>query len=143
MEEIIEEKTMLITNILQDKSKNEEPSDDLGFIEVKKRKKSPFIKGTRVSNPFDGLKCAKSVFDIYVGRCDINVEESDIMKYIKSNLEIDIKSITKLKGRSMYSNSFKITLDSEYKDKLLNEEFWPSGIICRKFYNNRYNGYRE
>ena len=33
--------------------------------------------------------------------------------------------------------SFKVTLLISDREKLLNPEIWPEGIICRKFYRPR------
>lgn len=118
---------------------NNDKNND-GFIKVKNRRKKPVIFGKKVSDQTDKFKCAKSFVDLYIGRCDSNVVGDDIVDFIKSNLNYDINKIEELKCRNPTSKSFKLNVEVTVREKLLTEDFWPRGIICRKFYSNRNYG---
>lgn len=135
-----QQKSIYIDNMHTEKGYQEKNKDREGFTLVKSKRKMQLVYGKKNTDPENSLKCAKSYLDLYVGRCDLNVEEDHIKDYIKEQLNIDILSINKLNCRNPMANSFKITVSRDIKDDILNEEFWPLGIICRRFYSNKNNG---
>ena len=40
-------------------------------------------------------------------------------------------------GASDWFKSFKVSVTEEDRDKLLDGEFWPCGVIVRKFFKGR------
>lgn len=118
-----------------------EKTNDEMFTLVKSRKKSKqTIYGTKSSKPNDKLKSAKTLREFYVGRCDLNVESNHIEEFVKENLNLNWLKVEELNCRNPYSKSFKIVIEAEFRENLLKEDFWPKGIICRKFFNNINNG---
>ena len=52
---------------------------------------------------------------------------------------IKVQKCEALETRSTVSKSFKVSLNINDRQKLLNPDIWPENIICRKFYNPRQN----
>lgn len=78
------------------------------------------------------FKSAERNLDVFLGNCSINTSCDNIKEHI--NDEIGINAICTELNSNSTSKSFKVTVLASYRDKLLNAELWPTGIICRKFY---------
>lgn len=91
------------------------------------------IRGTRilkgVNNDFIG---SKPVISIYVGGCNNNTTVDKLKVYCESQ-DVDVCDIEELNTRSKWYKSFKVSVDKCNNDKILNAEFWPEGVFCRKF----------
>ena len=83
------------------------------------------------------FKSANRSIDLYIGRVDIDVKEDDIIKYINDNFSIDQVKIEKLNINATNYNAFKLAVNFSDREKLLNADMWPCGIIVNKFYNRR------
>ena len=113
-------------------TKNYMKKDKDGFITVTSRKTTT---GTRKQN--GALRGAKRTVDLYIGRCDDEVNEDDIKHYIKNELNIEALKCEKLSTRIPLSTAFKLTVKLEDRPQLLKGDSWPEGIICRRFYSPR------
>ena len=71
------------------------------------------------------------VGDIYVGGCSTDSTMEGLKSYCEDQ-EITPHEIVELKTRSKWYKSFKICVGVSLKDKVLNEQFWPNGVFCRK-----------
>lgn len=109
-------------------------SQDGFTLVTKSRKRNIGIFGNKITNDLSKFKSAKNNVDLYIGRCDLEVTENDISDYLKSELNIDEFRITELNSKNVNAKSFKINLEFSLRDRLLSEDAWPRGIICRKFY---------
>ena len=49
----------------------------------------------------------------------------------------DVIECSELETKSVRYKSFKVTLTENDRDKLLVHEYWPVGIVVRKFFNPR------
>ena len=88
----------------------------------------------------DGNKMVKSaprIADIYVGNLDVNVTVEAIVDYVQNDIGVSIEKCEVLKSKNPNNSSFKLSLTLDNRNKLLDPEAWPEGIICRKFYSSR------
>jgi hypothetical protein len=85
-----------------------------------------------------GLEVAGRVAWIFVSRLKPTVEEETVKLHTK-NLCGEGSEVYCEKLRTKYNtySSFKVGCQSEYLDKLLNEEAWPEGVIVCKYIPNR------
>ena len=89
------------------------------------------ISGTKKNS--NGLSSGLRILDLFVGGCGLNTTEGDLTKYCSEN-NITVKKCEMLDSRSEWTKSFKISVDASIRDKLLEAEFWPTGIFVRKFF---------
>ena len=114
-------------------------SDDDGFILVRNKKHSKKnVVGSRVLKN-STLKSVIKTADLYVGNCDVDVTTDALNQYIHDNANISPIKCEKLVTKYDNYQSFKVTLLINERDKLLISDFWPNGIVCRKFYKPRNN----
>ena len=85
----------------------------------------------------NNLACAPRLFDIYIGGCNVASESADVNRYCKSITNNDIINCVELETRSEFYKSYKVTLTVNDRATLLSYDYWPQGIIVRKFYNSR------
>ena len=52
-------------------------------------------------------------------------------------ISAQIKKIDKLNINATNYNAFKLAVNFSDREKLLNADMWPCGIIVNKFYNRR------
>lgn len=81
------------------------------------------------------FKARPSKMWLYVGKADESVEETHVTDYIKKKCSIteDDHVIVKklpLLGRS---RAFQVGIEPTFYDMLNNADFWPSGVIIRRF----------
>lgn len=70
---------------------------------------------------------------IHVFRLSPTVSETDIKGYLNQAFPTRSFSIEKLNSRSDWYSSFKIDSDFDVGNNLLAAEFWPRGVLVRKF----------
>ena len=80
------------------------------------------------------LRAVGRTADVFLGRVDKNVEESDIEQYIRDVFDIAVKKIEILKIKTDEYNAFKVTVDLSERDNLFKPDLWPEGMIVNKFY---------
>ncbi|KAL4721431.1 hypothetical protein ACJJTC_013054 [Scirpophaga incertulas] len=109
---------------------------DDGFKTVMSRKKRiANMRGTMVN--CNRLRVAESTTHIYVSRFSKDVSEEDVKNHI-SDMGEECRGITLLKqNRETSFNSFKVEILTAKIDKFLRGEFWPVGLVFRK-YKQRY-----
>ena len=100
-------------------------------IVPKPRARKPVIRGTKsvIGKPFGAVRYA----DIYIGGCYKNVTVGDIEGYCRDNLNVKFEKCIALETKSTRFNSFKLTLEFEDRNKLLNGDLWPKNVVVRKF----------
>ena len=94
------------------------------------------IAGTRDLDSSNGLRGANRVVDVFVGGCDKQCNSNDIESYCK-DIDISPRKCESLNSKSIWYNSFKISIDFENLDTILSANFWPKGVFVRRFYNAR------
>ena len=82
-----------------------------------------------------GLKSCTPFYDIFVGRCTIDTVENDLIDYCKqSGITVDNSKCVLIESKSTHTKAFKLTVNDRDRQEMLKSEFWPEGIIVRKFY---------
>ena len=120
--------------------------DNSGWTTVFSRKRKNTVKSkTKSSSKILGVKSSGYNFrsadrsiDFFIGRVDVNVKEEDLVKYVNDNFQIDLVEIEKLDIVATNYIAFKLTINYTDREKLLNADMWPCGIIVDKFYNRRH-----
>ena len=98
------------------------------------QKRSNNVIGTKTAT--GGLSGASRIFDLFVGGCGLETTEAEVVKYCGDN-QIVIKKCESLSTRSEWYKSFKISVEYVDREKLLSADFWPEGVIIRKFFKAR------
>ena len=80
------------------------------------------------------LRAVGRTADVFLGRVDKDVEESDIRKFIKDVFDITVKKIEMLKIKTEEYNAFKVTVNLSERDHLFKPDLWPEGMVVNKFY---------
>ena len=109
--------------------------DNDGYTVVRNRRKDKKIVGSRKSP--STLKSAVKNVDLYIGNCGLEVTTDDLSNYISEQASVNVNACEQLVSKYDHYISFKITLNIKDRAGLLEPEFWPEGIVCRKFYNPR------
>ena len=92
------------------------------------------IAGTRTSD--SAISGGTRIYDVYVGGCQPEATTEMISEYCSEN-GVTLKKCEALNSASSWVKSFKISVTSEDREKLLVGEFWPSGINVRKFFRGK------
>jgi len=105
----------------------------------------PLIGGTRLTGEFSvaTVPIPEDLFWVYLSRIHPSVEPAAIEKLCKTGLKCEepVKVIPLVKKGSDLSTlnfiSYKIGVDSKYRDAALNPETWPTGVLFREFVDSR------
>ena len=111
--------------------------DDGYQLVQNKRKRAANIVGSKKANGDGKLRGAVQVADIYLGNCNLDVTPELIVEYVRNEMNIVVENCQPLESRNKNCKSFKISLRSYDRPKVLVPEVWPEGIVCRKFFNPR------
>lgn len=80
-----------------------------------------------------GFSSAPRKLDIYVGKCDLSTTAAKILNFCKNKINSDAIECTELMTKNEWYKCFKVTADFNVRDQLLTPDFWPCGVIVRKF----------
>ena len=98
---------------------------------LKRQQTRKTVVGTRVT--VGGLRGAQAPGrDIFVYRVEQEADEHEIEEYVKDN-GIETRGVALVSHRDATYKSFKITVAVNDIDKVLAANFWPEGIMVRKF----------
>ena len=101
-------------------------------VNYRKKHKSA-LKGSKlVSGLFNGVQDSK---DLYVGRCNPLAKDEDITKYIQEELKVKVLACNVISKTESPAKAFKVTLNSEDIEQLLEASIWPKGIRVRKYFS--------
>ena len=81
-----------------------------------------------------GFRGVKRMASLYVGRCDKTVEPEELKKYISDETKISVSSCSVISNDSSDVKSFKIVVDVDSLNVLLNPAVWPENVVVRKFF---------
>ena len=104
----------------------------------RQRRKKNGIHGSKKCD--SGIRGVKRTMDIYIGRLDPPVSGDDLTTYIENDLGVNLVSCSCLSKLNAEIKSFKVTVNADDGDKLLDGRLWPDNIIVRKFFSTRNNG---
>ena len=77
--------------------------------------------------------------DIFVYRVENEASESEIESHVKDN-GIEPKSVVTVSHADALYKSFKLTVSVNDVAKTLDADFWPEGIMVRRYERNPKNG---
>ncbi|XP_022824478.1 uncharacterized protein LOC111354998 [Spodoptera litura] len=112
--------------------------DDDGFIKVEKKnkKKKPHCRnqrGTAPKEPDMVLRPATPTTQLYLSRLHHSMTVEDVVKYIRELTGWTLR-VERLESRyKMNYKSFVVRVPSDHLDTFLKEEFWPTGVVYRRF----------
>ncbi|PZC71178.1 hypothetical protein B5X24_HaOG213940 [Helicoverpa armigera] len=110
--------------------------DKDGFIKVERRKKRPPCRnqcGTAQTGPNILLRPAVPTTQLYVSRLHHTTTVEQIVEYVRSKTNWTLR-VAKLESRHNTNfNSFMVRVPTHHVETFLKEEFWPKGVVYRKF----------
>ena len=89
------------------------------------------VLGSGAANP--GLSTAPRVLDIFVGGCNNTATEENLKNFVSSK-GINCLKCSILPSKSEWRKCFKITVNANERDQLLEANFWPQGITVGKYF---------
>lgn len=100
------------------------------------KRQQVFAKGSASVAADDAFKAKPSKMWLYIGRAVHTVTEQIVEDYITKGCNIVDKSELEIKGLPFVgkSRAFQVGIDPSYYEKVNCGEFWPKGIVIRRFY---------
>ena len=95
----------------------------------KDRRDNKAIIGT---NTDSSIKSSKQMDDLFVFRIHPDVESEQVRCNI--NRQVKVYAIEKVSHDDAPMQSFKVTINSDDFNTVMDAEFWPAGVRCRKFF---------
>ena len=74
--------------------------------------------------------------DLFISRVHNDVPIDDLKEFIEEE-GISIIAMERVSHTESRMQSFKLTICSQDKDSVLNDSFWPEGVMCRQFFTRR------
>uniref|UniRef100_A0A2A4J6F0 Uncharacterized protein n=1 Tax=Heliothis virescens TaxID=7102 RepID=A0A2A4J6F0_HELVI len=108
-----------------------------GFITVeKKKKKKPPCRnqcGTAMVGPNMLLRPAVPTTLLYVSRLHHSTKVEEVVEYmrVKTNWTLRVERLEPRHNTNF--KSFVVRVPTHHLDKFLKEEFWPKGVVYRRF----------
>ena len=93
------------------------------------------ILGTGAPSTF--LSGVPRVFDVFVGGCGSDSTADHIINYCQNN-DTNVIKCVELPTKSEWYKSFKLSVESTTRERVLVANFWPPGIFVRKFFKARF-----
>ena len=113
-----------------DQNTNNQNQNPWNTVIHRKKRKSALKGSKQVSGSFKGVQDSK---DLYVGRCNPEVKENDIIKYIQDELKCNVIACSVISKTAAPVKAFKVSLKSNELEKLLDAALWPEYIRVRKY----------
>lgn len=106
-------------------------------VQNKKRSRMKNMRGTGTLEGSSSIEVAESLSTIYVSRLKRHITVDNMTTYIKERGQ-NCTSVELLQQNKETSfNSFKVTIHSSSLPTFLSNEFWPTGIVYRRFWEQR------
>ncbi|XP_045494151.1 uncharacterized protein LOC123693195 [Colias croceus] len=118
-------------------SVNSHPLDEEGFTKVEKRKKKKKPSSNKCGTAPTGnnhlLRPAIPTTQLYVSRLHHSTQASDVVEYVRVKTKFIVR-VQRLEPRNNLNfNSFVVRVPSEQLSIFMSEEFWPRGVVFRRF----------
>jgi hypothetical protein len=114
-------------------------TDEEGFRSVTKRKK-PVVIGTAKSAVLrgvqSGVKYLPQTAAVFVTRLAPGTKEEDVSDYVRSVFGVDAQCES-LNARYNTYTSFKVVVNANNLEGLMNPMLWPEQVLVRKFFVSR------
>ncbi|XP_022824467.1 uncharacterized protein LOC111354990 [Spodoptera litura] len=111
-------------------------------VEKKNKKKKPFCRnqrGTAPKEPDMVLRSAKPTTQLYLSRLHHSMTVENVVEYIRELTGLTLR-VERLEPRyKMNYESFVVRVPSDYLHIFLDEEFWPTGVVYRRFRGRLHN----
>lgn len=101
-------------------------------VQHRKRRRQPSVFGTKAKVDAAGLEGAEPRVWLYVGHTKPGTTCENVLDYLRINLKNNDVNCEKLNAKGQYP-SFKISAPGDLKDTLHDPQFWPMGVIVRRF----------
>ncbi|XP_075990137.1 uncharacterized protein LOC142985777 [Anticarsia gemmatalis] len=116
--------------------KNEATCEKDGFIKVEKKKRKPARRnqcGTAPTGPNHLLRPAVPATLLYVSRLHYSTKAENIVEYVqlKSNFKLRVDQLQSC--HNVNFNSFVVRVPTEHLSTFMKEEFWPRGVVFRRY----------
>ncbi len=95
----------------------------------KPKPKPKAVFGTRQS---DILRSGPRRFDLFVFRVDNSIEDDNLKSFLTSE-NIVVHDLERVSRDDAWTKSFRVTVVGADLSVILNPDFWPNGIGCRRF----------
>ncbi|XP_066304486.1 uncharacterized protein [Branchiostoma lanceolatum] len=103
-----------------------------GFTQVRRRRRGKAIVG-RASNKGSLVVAKPRPVEVFVSRLSVETSAESLTQFLHDN-EMELVDCEKLVTRFGSYASFKLVIGKADSEKILSPDFWPSGILVRKFY---------
>ena len=101
------------------------------------RKVSNLVVGKKVVDGLISWRGADLTTELYVGNVSVNVSLEEAKTAI-SELGVDVVELERV-GKHNHFQSFRLRIRKADMDKIRDPEFWPDGIIVRRFFRGKRN----
>ncbi|XP_061705662.1 uncharacterized protein LOC133516659 [Cydia pomonella] len=114
--------------------KAEEASEEWITIQRKKlRNRFVGNKGIATVDPNSNFKAADIKVPIYIYNVSKEATEAEILRFIKSKINVTV-SLQKMNMKKMKDyDAYKVFVPKHKADIFLKEDFWPDGVIYRRY----------
>lgn len=109
-------------------------ADDEGFIQVKRKRRSPASIGTAKSGKVLAVSRKPPTFALFVSRLNPDTSVSDIESLVAPFLDSNSVTVTKLTPKFPSYSSFHLAGDQSVFDALNKADVWPEGSIFHQFF---------
>lgn len=117
-----------------------------GFSVVSRRKRGrrPTVMGSRKLEPSDdnSFTGADRRIWLYVGKTSTHTTEEVVHDYLRRSAGGEDFTVSKLSYKGTYP-SFKVSAPFNLKEKLQDPNFWPSGVLVRRFLFKRSENFQR
>ena len=127
-----EDKFLVLRNGKESVDFNSKENGHFQWNLVQNKRARNTVKGSKTSS--GSLKGVQDSRDLYVGRCDPQVSDEDLIKYVKEDLKIHVIACKAISKDEAPVKAFKLTTRAEDSEKLLDATLWPEYIRVRKFF---------
>ncbi|XP_026330950.1 uncharacterized protein LOC113238327, partial [Hyposmocoma kahamanoa] len=108
--------------------------DEDGFTKVVKRKPTSRNQcGTAPTGPNFLLRPAVPTTLLYLSRLHYSTKSEEIVEYIRHKTKYTLRVERLESRRNVNFNSFVVRIPTEHLSTFMKEEFWPKGVIYRRF----------
>ena len=123
-----------VTKVKSTEDIDNKPKEEEVFTEIRynKNKRRHLVVGKGDAQTTIPLRAVEKKAFLFATRFDPNTTAEDIKKHVSSVCESEVVKLD-LKSKNSTA-SFKIMISFPNKDKVLNENFWPKGIVLNRYY---------
>ena len=104
---------------------------------ARNRSRRPEVRGTRTSDCL--IRAGPITKDLFVSRVSSEHTEQDVKNFLEGE-NVHVLDIVQISQPESYTISFHVTVQMSHDaEKLMEPDFWPYGVCCRRFYRRNRN----